>query len=242
MKKAVISDVHGNLEAFQQVLADIDRHNIREIFCLGDGIGYGPDPEAVIQTMVTRKIRMVVGNHELAAIDPAYRRRLNPDAFKALMLNLARLSAPSMRFIENLPLFITKGNCRYVHGFPPDRSSTYLFQVTPKKLAQSMSALPERYCFIGHTHELKLVSYEKNGITRMNLTEDTIPLKPESKYIFNVGSVGQPRDGDSKAKYAIFDDSANTMVIKFIDYDIGKTVRKMEAGGYPQNLSRRLWC
>lgn len=241
MKIAIISDIHGNMEAFEQVSADIERCSVDDVISLGDHIGYGPEPDRVIKRIRQQNITAVQGNHELAIIKPTYLDWFNRAARKSLNMTLKLLSPQSIDFIANLKIHRTAYGCRFVHGFPPDSSLTYLFQVSDEKKIKALENLTEQRCFIGHTHTLDIVSYGRQGLESDQLKEGLNKLDAGRKYIVSAGSVGQPRDGNNKSKYLIWDSSDDTVNVKYVDYDIAAVVEKMKAAGLPQEHAKRLW-
>ena len=240
-KIAIISDVHANMEAFEQVLADIDRSNVDVVISLGDNIGYGPEPDCVIKNIRQHAIASVQGNHELAIIEPEYLNWFNEAAQKSLKKTLKLLSAPSIEYIAAMQVSLIDYGCRFVHGFPPDSPLTYSFQVSEGKTQKALDELSERRCFIGHTHTLDLISYNGQKLEYGSLNEGLNILDPGRKYIVSVGSVGQPRDGDNRSKYVIWDSSDDTVEVRFVAYDIGTVVKKIQDAGLPQEHAERLW-
>ena len=119
MRFAVISDIHGNLEALQEVLTDIDNSQVDAVYSLGDHIGYGPDPDAVVIEMAKRNIPSVMGNHDLAVIDPDHLGWFNPVARKSLIKSISMLSTESVEIIRKMNRVMTYEGCLFVHGFPP---------------------------------------------------------------------------------------------------------------------------
>lgn len=241
MRIAIISDIHGNLEAFEQVLADIEKYHVDDIISLGDHIGYGPDPERVIRRVRQDELTAVQGNHELAVIKPAYLEWFNRAAQKSLNITQKHLSPQSIDFIASLKNHRTAYGCRFVHGFPPDSVMTYLFQLSDEEKTQALKRLTERRCFIGHTHTLDIVSYGRQGLKSGQLKEGLHKLNSQRKYIISAGSVGQPRDGNNKAKYLIWDTTDDTVEVKYVAYDIAAVVEKMMAAGLPPEHAKRLW-
>jgi diadenosine tetraphosphatase ApaH/serine/threonine PP2A family protein phosphatase len=131
---------------------------------------------------------------------------------------------------------------RFVHGFPPDSTDIYLFQVPNDILNQTFKKMKERLCFVGHTHELKLIGFDGKISQRIPLKEGTVNhLDLDRKYIINVGSVGQPRDGNNNAKYVIWNTSEDTLEVRFVPYDIASVVGKIIAAGLPKVHADRLW-
>ena len=241
MRVAIISDIHGNLDAFSQVLADIDRLDIDEVICLGDNTGYGPEPDQVIKTVQARQISSVIGNHELAVNQPKYLKWFNPVARESLEKSLLRLSDQSLSYISRQKSYFVRHGCRFVHGFPPDSALIYMFQVSDHRKKLALKNMKENICFVGHTHMLEMISYNGLSCDTLSLAEGITRLEDEAKYVLNIGSVGQPRDGDNRAKYAIWEISRRTLEIRSVPYDIGAVVDKMKKAGLPKEHARRLW-
>lgn len=240
MKIAVISDIHGNASAFREVLSNIQKASVDEIFCLGDNIGYGPEPEEVMTMLLAHHIPSVIGNHELAVKNPNFLSWFNPAARISLQKTMALLSTATHRYIESLPDYMSVHGCRLVHGFPPDSPTLYLFEITEEGMKTAMQEMTEQVCFVGHTHELVMISYDGQEIARRPLKRETIKLDPDKKYIINVGSVGQPRDGNNYAKYAIWDTDAKELAINYVPYNINETVSKIYEAGLPEQHAWRL--
>ena len=144
MKIAVLSDIHGNMDAFEQVLADIDGRGVASVLSLGDNIGYGAEPERVVQTLKAHGILSVLGNHELAAKKPSFLGWFNPTARKSLAMTFRMLSADSMVFIAGLPDYRVIHGCRLVHGFrrtpPPSTCFRYCRRTSRKRCRTFRSA------------------------------------------------------------------------------------------------------
>ncbi|HHC25194.1 MAG TPA: metallophosphoesterase [Desulfobacterales bacterium] len=242
MKIAVISDIHGNLEALKEVLADIDKSNVGAVISLGDNIGYGPEPDKIVRVIRERDIPSVMGNHEMVVTDRAHLEMFNPVARKSLQKTIALLSNDSINFICRLKFSKVFEGYRFVHGFPPESVNTYLFQVSEEKLRETFQQMKEKICFVGHTHELEIVGFDGETITHTPIHKKGITfLHDEKQYIINTGSVGQPRDGDNNAKYVIWDTSNYHVEVRFIPYNIGKVVSRILEVGLPRAHADRLW-
>ncbi len=241
MKLAVISDIHGNLGALKKVLADIDIRGIKTVVCLGDNIGYGPEPDQVIKLLRSRNIPSLMGNHELGLVDKESLYGFNPHAKRSLLQTEQLLSQESLAYLKTLPVNMSVNNCLLVHGFPPDSVSDYLFQFSRTQLLEIFKTMKYDLCMIGHTHELLLISYTDGRVNTAPLSEGVQPLAAESKYIVNVGSVGQPRDGNDNAKYVIWESKTRTLEVRFVPYDVRKTAEKIIALGLQKVHADKLW-
>lgn len=242
MRLAVISDIHANLEAFRAVLADLREQAPDLVYCLGDNLGYGPEPEAVVELLRAQGIPSVMGNHELGLVDPDVLARFNPSARRSLEITRALISQATLDYCRDLPLFLSAHGRRFVHGLPPESPIRYLFEVRGRELAAIMQKLPEPVCFVGHTHELSLVVLDPDGQARSReLPIGLTILPPGRRVLVNAGSVGQPRDGDNRAKYLVHDDEEGSVEVRAVAYDIAKTVRAILERGFPDFNASRLW-
>lgn len=240
MQIAVLSDIHGNLDALKAVLADIDAQEIGEIITLGDNIGYGPDPDEVVKLLAARGVSSTLGNHEMAAVFPEVPNRMNPTASKALEVTRSLLSEEAVAWIRELPQFIIRHNGRFVHGCPPDLWHKYLFTVNGSQLDHAFASFRESVCFVGHTHDLELISRCGDRTVRGPLPEGRTVLEPSCRYIVNIGSVGQPRDGDPRAKYAVWEPDSGRMAMRFLPYDAMAVAKRIVARGIPETYASRL--
>jgi len=242
MRLTILSDIHANLEALLAVLDDARRETEpgEPMICLGDMIGYGADPDAVVTLLRARDVLAVKGNHEMGAADPATRGRFNPQAWKAVRWARARLSAGNLAWIADLPAHLEVEGCRFVHGLPPEAVDTYLFQASSEEVAAILASLPERVCFIGHTHQLRLVSLVEGLLRNQRLGEGSRLLEPGGRHLVNAGAVGQPRDGDARAKYCLFDTRSRRLTVRCVPYDAGTAARKILDAGQPRVFAERL--
>lgn len=242
MKTAILSDIHANATALLAVLRNIESSEVDAIISLGDNVGYGPEPEKVINILRAKGIPSVVGNHELGVIQPGFLNVFNPVARTSIEMTIDLLSEDSRRHIQQFATAIVRKDCRFVHGFPPESPTRYLFEVPDAEIKDTLADMPERLCFIGHTHELEIITLDtdKDRLFRKLLRKETLTLNPAHKYLINAGSVGQPRDGNNQAKYVIWDDEAHELTVKFISYNISDTVKKIYQAGLPEQHALRL--
>ncbi len=240
MKIAVISDIHGNLEAFREVLPDFERTGADSIVCLGDCVGYGPDPEEVAGLIRSMAIPTVMGNHELGISNPGFLSWFNESARKSLMLTEELISGDTREWLTRLPSSLNVHEALFVHGCPPDSITDYLFEARDSRLAGVFEHMEQRICFVGHTHLLELVSWSGGKPVRSSLKEGIIRLDADTRYIANIGSVGQPRDGSKDAKYVVWDTVEGTLDVRFIRYNAAETARKILMLGFPRINADRL--
>ncbi len=242
MKIAVISDIHGNLEAFVQVLKTIDSVSADCIISLGDNIGYGPDPEAVMALIRQYHILSVLGNHEMVLRDRRFLKWFNPEAKKNIRPTHKLLSANSIHAIHQFPKALVVQNTRFVHGCPEQSPFLYLFQLGLSRLKTLMARMAQPICFVGHTHELGLKVYDPvlDRLEEKILGEGTQVLDPGFRYIINAGSVGQPRDTNRDAKLVLFDSKTLTLDVFYIPYDYQTTIKKIRQVGFSETFAERL--
>jgi predicted phosphodiesterase len=241
MRIAVVSDIHGNLDAFAQCLKDIDRSGVDGIFNLGDAIGYGPQPEEVLVLLEKKGVSNILGNHELAAIDIDYRSDFSPQAISSLERTVAYLTSASLSYIKGLPYFRHMEGALMVHGCPPDSPTIYMNHMSLSEIKETFASNSFDIAFVGHTHRLMLMSYDGRHIEFDPLNQDTVGLKPGHRHIVNVGAVGQPRDGDPRAKYVIWDSHKNILEIRRVAYNIDRTSNLILQRGFVTEDAQRLY-
>ncbi len=241
MRIAVISDIHGNLEALVRCLDDIERSGVGQIVSLGDVIGYGPQPEEVLVLLEKFRIPNIVGNHEIALIDKDYRADFSPQAIISLEQTLKYLTPASLRYIKNLPYYREMNGALMVHGCPPDSPTIYLNHMSLSEIKETFASNSFDIAFAGHTHRLMLMGYDGKDLQFDPLQQGTIKLEPDYRYIINVGAVGQPRDGDPRAKYAIWDSHRNTLEIRRVAYDVSRTANLIIKRGFLRRDADRLF-
>ncbi|EPR39986.1 Calcineurin-like phosphoesterase superfamily domain containing protein [Desulfovibrio sp. X2] len=242
MRRAVLSDIHGNLHALTAVLDDVEFVRADEILTLGDNIGYGGDPEPVVELLHERGVSSCLGNHELALADPLEAEALNPHAAQALARTRDLMSEDAQALAAGYPRVIIRGGARFVHGAPPDRVDEYLFRYSREgRMEELFEEFSERLCFCGHTHELRLFLSDGVDVTRIKPGPGIQPLDPDTRYVVNAGAVGQPRDGDPRAKYVLWDDERDTLDIRYVDYDVDAAARRILRQGLPRLYADRLY-
>jgi len=239
MSIAILSDIHGNLEAAREVFRDMDAHQPEAVFFLGDAIGYGPDPEGAVQLLKQRGALCVLGNHELALVRRRARRYFNKPTRRHFDHVKSMLSRDSRKFVATWPSRRESGDLLFVHGCPPGSVVTYLVEMGDKELAAALRRMDAAIAFVGHTHELEVAELREGSLERRvpgpgrhHLTGD--------KTVVNIGSVGQPRDGDKRAKYALFDPRSREVEIRFVAYDAETTARRIRERGFPEAYAERL--
>ena len=239
MRYAIIADIHANLAAFTAVLEDIEhRGGVEEVWCLGDFGGYGPDPHQCIELLRQCKHVCVAGNHDWGAIGKIDLSDFNPDAATACRWTAQQLSPEDIKYLENLPLVIEKDSFTLAHGSPREPIWEYLISTSIAK--ENFTFFQSQYCLVGHSH-VPLVFRDENGSCSFSkLTANIGLMLGKHRLIINPGGVGQPRDGNPQAGYAIYDSETKLVRLYRIPYDIGATQDKMMQNGLPVRLVVRL--
>ncbi len=239
MRYAIMADIHANLAAFNAVLDDMEqRGGVEEIWCLGDIVGYGPDPHECIERLQRYNHVCVAGNHDWAAIGKISTAEFNPDAALACQWTTQQLSQADIQYLESLPLTVDKDIFTLVHGSP--REPIWEYVISTGIARENFSFFQSPYCLLGHSH-VPLVFKEEDGSCTFSRLVVNIGLAlGESRLIINPGGVGQPRDGDPHASYAIYDSDTRIVRLYRIPYDIAATQDKMMAKGLPVRLAVRL--
>jgi len=236
MRYAIIADIHANLAAFRAVLDDIERKGgAEEVWCLGDIVGYGPDPHECIELSHRYNLICVAGNHDRAAIGKMDTSYFNPDAAVACHWTAQQLTPEDRQYLESLPLIIHRGDFTLVHGSPRDPIWEYLLSASSAK--ENLAYFQSRFCLVGHSHVPLVFEYSESGVCSSSQFSPNIGLMlSKSRFIINPGGVGQPRDGDSRASYAIYDSEAMMIRLYRISYDIGITQARMVEHNLPIRL------
>ncbi len=246
---AVLADIHANREALKAVLADLDAWiagmppgTNPTVVALGDMIGYGGDPAAVLAMVRDRGMLAVMGNHEKGAIDAACRRAcFHQYSREALMRTRELLSGSDLDSLSGLPTSLVLSGLRFVHGMPPDDPLTYLVTQDDDELRRAFAAFPERVCFVGHSHVLEGASLRDGRLVRFDYGGEPFWPDPAARHILCCGSVGQPRDGDNRAKYVLIDTEAHLVTVRRVPYDIAGAAARIIERGLPRRYADRLW-
>lgn len=241
MRIAIISDIHANFRALQAVLADIAEQDITEIISLGDNIGYGPEPEEVIQALREHGVISIMGNHELALANAHYFARLHPGPQESLTLNRQLMSSASLAWATNLPPLLLRHQARFIHGCPPRSITSYLYAPSMTRLARIFAGYPERLCFFGHLHSLERYCCDHTICHQEQVEPGIFTFAPQGRYLLNPGSVGQPRDDiNRQAKYGIWDTTTDSLEIRQLPYDAATTKRLLTQRHFPEMNAFRL--
>ena len=237
MIHAILSDIHGNLEALEAVLADVDRRHPASIVCLGDFVGYGASPNDCIDRLRPLIEHAVVGNHDLAACGKLQLKYFNTHAAIAAQWTDAALTPANRRYLEELPFAVRWRDALLVHASPAEPEE-WRYVLSPGDAQSEMDAYQEPVCFIGHSHYPG--SFDRlDGQVRYDRGPE-IRMQNGHRYLVNVGAVGQPRDGDPRAAYVLYDDQERVIRHVRVDYDVAEAMRRILEAGLPRSLAERL--
>jgi predicted phosphodiesterase len=238
MLVAVLSDIHSNLRALEAVLGSLG--TVDAVWHLGDVVGYGPEPDAVVARLLETGAVGVKGNHDDAVCGGKSIEGFNEDARTAAEWTRARIAATTLAYLEGLPETITPGGADFtlVHGSPREPIWEYLTAALAAR--ENMSFFETRYCLVGHTHVPLVFRERRDHVETLVPDPESRLALDERRAILNPGSVGQPRDGDPTASYLILDTTAGHATWQRVGYDISATQTAMLAAGLPPRLARRL--
>lgn len=237
MSIALISDIHGNLEALDAVFAEIDKRRPQRVICLGDVVGYGASPNECLDRVKERCDLVLLGNHDAAASGGPEAARFNIYARVAAEWTAKTLTRENREYLQRLPLTSAEGAFYVVHASPAcPRDWEYLldrFDAEPQ-----FHYFEEGICFIGHTHQPAVFMADPAGCKSLPLSN--VVLEPGRRYIANVGSVGQPRDHDPRACFVMFHEAAGWIEYARVPYDVEAAQAKIRAAQLPEVLAARL--
>ena len=242
MLTAILSDIHANREAFDAAMKAVAASGADRIVLLGDLVGYGPDPGYIVDRaaeLVRQGAVLIRGNHDEAALSgPAGMSEL---ARKAILWTVRQLSAAQLEFLAGLPPSLDEGERLYVHD-SADQPGRWHYVDDVETAARCLAATSATTIFCGHTH-MPAIFYALPGKTPVRfrpIDDVAAPLPPARRHVVVVGSVGQPRDGNPAACFALFDDTAAEVTMVRVPYDHEATAARIEAAGLPEWLGTRL--
>ena len=243
MKLALLADVHANLQALEACLEHAEEHGADEVAFLGDLVGYGADPAAVLERVMARAAAgavVVRGNHD-AAVVAAGADTMNKSAEAVVGWTRGQLGPAQLAFLAGLPLMVKRDGLCFVHASADEPGDWTYVHDTPQA-ARSIAAARSSWVFSGHVHEQALYHLGLGGRGRRfsPVPGVVIPVPARRHWLAVVGSVGQPRDGNTAACYAIFDTAGTTLTFQRVPYDWSVAAGKIRAAGLPESLADRL--
>ncbi len=234
---AIISDVHANLEALTAVLKETEALGVKRVFFLGDAVGYGPDPDSCVEIIREQCQYAVAGNHDWAVLGLTPLDYFNTDAREAAEWTASVITEQTRQYLRSLPLScsLSKEGLFLVHSTPKDPSAwNYILSLYDAE--KNFQYFEERICFVGHSHRPFII--ERLPSQEMVIHSESVRFRASCRYMINVGSVGQPRDGDPRACFLLL--SEERAELRRVPYDLRVTQQKMKRQGLPQFLIQRL--
>lgn len=237
MRYAVVSDVHGNIEALEAALAVIRDDDA--VLCLGDIVGYGPNPNECVERIRARATATVLGNHDVAAIDDFGLAYFNPAAREAMKWTQSVLTAQNREWLDGLGYEFRMPEFLLVHGAP---INYFEYILDKAAAARAFAATDAPLIFVGHTHIAEVYALQPDGsIEHQHLQQGgEVSLAEGVRYLVNVGSIGQPRDLNPRLSFAIYDPQQRSVAIERIEYPIARVQEKIASVQLPDALARRL--
>jgi diadenosine tetraphosphatase ApaH/serine/threonine PP2A family protein phosphatase len=238
MRFIIFSDVHSNFEAIQSFCIAIENIPHDKKVCLGDIVGYNADPNPVVEWIRDETDLVIAGNHDLGVLNKKESTYLNPGAYQACIWTRRYLTKNNLNFLASLPIDKVDDNFYWVHSSPFEPKKWH-YVSTLKSAEQNFKFFKQAICFLGHSHLPAI--FEKNNNNKVCLHESSkMTLNPESRYIINVGSLGQPRDGNPDPVFVTYDSVSYVLEFHRFSYNFVTTQQKIIASGLPYTLADRL--
>jgi diadenosine tetraphosphatase ApaH/serine/threonine PP2A family protein phosphatase len=237
VRYAIVSDIHSNLEALEAVFARCEPDE--EVLCLGDVVGYGPNPNECVALVRARASACILGNHDVAAIDDHGLAYFNPMAREALKWTQNVLLPEHVEWLDSLAYELRMPDYLLVHGAPVEY---FEYILDTEAAARAFAATDAPLVFVGHSHVSESYACSSDGqiAQKRRPRGGTLELEPGTRYVINVGSVGQPRDRNPEASFVRYDSAARTVVWERVEYAIAQVQAKIEAAHLPPALAERL--
>jgi len=238
MRYGIFADIHSNLEAFEAVFAAYQKEKIDAYFCAGDIVGYGANPNECIAKIKELQAICVAGNHDWAVAEKIDTAKFNDDAKEAIRWTQGHLNGEEKEFLKNLKLVDHEKNFILVHGTLNDPEE-FNYLIDFYHVTHSFALMDRAICFVGHSHLPRIFIEDASGKVKEHESL-AVHLDPKCRYLVNVGSVGQPRNGNCQASYCLFDSAKRIIEIKCVDYDIKTAQDKILKANLPPKLASRL--
>jgi len=236
---AIISDIHGNIDALEAVLEDIDQQNTDIVTCLGDIVGYGGAPRECVERIERLCFPILMGNHEVYTALPIDIDEFSAPVARGIECAREQLSEEQLKWLRELPMVIDMGEATIAHASLDDPAE--FNHILKTEDAQAHFELQETpICFIGHTHVPIIMEETASGVDCYDPPEEFISPDPHFNYAVNVGSVGQPRDGDSRACYVLYDTDKAAIRYRRVSYDISRAQKRFKDAGIHEDAIGRL--
>jgi len=239
---AVLGDIHANLEALEAVLADCKAQGVTDYLCTGDVVGYNASPHECMELVRGLNCPAVKGNHDHYVSSEQNLDDFHPNAAAVVEWTRQQLADDEMKWLRDMPFTATKTGVALVHA-TMDSPEDFGYVFDHLQAESNFICQKSPICFHGHTHCPLIYEKQMNGIFRIDaegLKDDSFKLVTGRKYFINAGSVGQPRDGDPRSSYVLYDPAAKTVRFRRLEYDIASAQARIRAAGLPERLAQRL--
>ncbi len=242
MKIGIVSDIHSNLEAFIKALNLLHSLEVEKIYSCGDIVGYGPNPNECVNLVRENSIISVIGNHDFGVIKEEFEFKFNSYARDALRWTRNILSLENTNFLKELPLFLEEPDFTFFHGMFK-KSNPFQYIISDYDAWLSLKDMNTNIGFFGHSHIAGAYVMSKDSSIKFipGTLGTKFEIQEDKRYLINVGSVGQPRDGNPSPAFTVYDSDSNTVEIKRFTYDIEKVYKKIVSYGLPVFLGERLF-
>jgi len=238
MTYAIFSDIHSNLQAYETFIEDCKKEKIDKYYCVGDIVGYGANPRECIKLTKELDCPVVCGNHDWAVAGKLSCDYFNPRAKHAVLWTKAAIDEKDKNYLSRLPFVYEERDFALVHG-SLDSPEEFNYISDLRSATYNISLQKSKICFIGHSHVPVIFFKPKDNYVNY-ITQLEIKIEPDILYLINVGSVGQPRDGDWRGCYCIYDDEKNSLRLKRYEYDVKSAAKAIIDAGLPPYLAHRL--
>jgi len=239
MKIAFVADIHGNLPALEAVEHDIASCSPDRVYCLGDVVGYGAEPLECIEHILDRGWTMLLGNHEAAIIEPAYAEAFNPYARAALLFSMGAIGKEGRAWLRTLPETIETDSLQLCHGWSHG-ARRFQYVLSEQDVANIFEESTRPIVIMGHGHYHAMFCRLAGQSAISYSRESGQTIAADARAVINVGSVGQPRDNDPRACWALYDESSRTMDFRRVSYDAAEAAKRIRGAGLSDKLADRL--
>jgi diadenosine tetraphosphatase ApaH/serine/threonine PP2A family protein phosphatase len=239
---AIFGDIHSNIDALSVVMDDCASRGVEQYLCTGDVIGYNASPHECMDIVRQLNCPVTMGNHDYYVSSGLNLNDFNPHAARVVEWTRSRLSADEMEFLKNLPFTYTAKGVSVVHA-TMDRPHDFGYVFDNFQAGANFMSQKTPICFHGHTHCPMIYEFSLKGVFRIDPAElqgGVFKMELGRKYFINAGSVGQPRDGDPRSSYVLYDSVAKTVEFRRLEYDIKSAQAKILEAGLPERLAERL--
>jgi diadenosine tetraphosphatase ApaH/serine/threonine PP2A family protein phosphatase len=239
MKYIILSDIHSNLQALEAVVGSFPFNDGYRVISGGDVVGYGADPVKCVDMVLSLEAKNVMGNHDAGVVGKTDISFFNSYASAAVYWTMEHIDSAVRRYLEDLPYVLEEESFVVAHGTLHEPEE-FIYMMTGADAMHTFEVLKKRICFVGHSHVPGVFKLKEGSISQVSGRK--ISLEEGAQYIVNAGSVGQPRDGDPRACYCIYDADKGYIEFRRVEYDIDAAAKSIIEAGLPGLLAERLFA